>query len=1078
MNIVNRVSRVTISDGAGATKSRQDITYDETGYINTSCPTGAAQHIDTAYGCTFTTRGNPTSVTVYTDPVTPSGGFTKHFAYDSLGNLLTADVDCCQREQWNYSVGTQYAFPDSVVRGPSSGPQLTTSFTYDSNTGLLTKTTDENSQTTSLAYDVLKRLGMVTRPDNAQIPYTYTDALPPAQSSLTVAVPVQGVDARTVLTTYDGLGRPIHATTSGNSTIAPSTVDTQYDPLGRPYKVSNPYTSTAQYWTETRLDGLGRATMVIPPDGSATANRTTYSYSGTAVTVTDPAGKQRKSQLDGLGRLLAVFEPDVSSGNALTQQTSYTYTALDALASITQGVGVQTRTFNYDALSRLTSATTPEGGTVSFQYGSLASNFTLVTQRTDARGVATNYTYDGLNRLTQVSYNVGSSGVPATPTVGFTYGTSAAQFNNGRLVTMTDGVGSEGYTYNNLGEVTQLQKVISGTTYTTSYAYNLADELTSLTYPSGRVVNQSYDVIGRLTTIASGTTNYASGFAYNPAFQVTNFNYANGVAATFGYSSDRLQLTSLSYAKGASTLYSLNYWYKQDPTNCTAGATGNNGQIQCITDNVDSGRTVSYTYDALYRLSTAITNGSTAYPKWGLSFTYDRYGNRTAQSVTAGSGPSNSVTIDVTKNRITGTPYSYDANGNMTNDGLNSLTYDAENRAVSAAGATYSYDGNGLRVKKVSGSTTTVYIFSGTKVTAEYVNGAAPASPTREYIYAGSQLIAKIEAGATNYYHADHLSVRFTTDGSATKIGDQGHYPFGESWYASSTTTKWQFTSYERDTESVNDYAMFRYDVNRLGRFSSPDPLAGSTANPQSLDRYGYVLNGPVNRVDPLGLQCRRKVDDCEGNRGEGDRFGNGFGFVTRDEFDLLAIPVDAGSFTATIVIMTSYTLDPPQMQTYMLGVGLIGAVGVTLVQEVTVPYEYSSLALLALLRQAPVPTAPGGRTSGRGGSSPRGPARVADRSEVLLPPKAKAILGQAGQIAAPVADPRFILLLYGSQVVGALSPEIVAGLSATSLALAALSPNATQAALQALEGASSPQPPRSILGAVGYALSQWLTGP
>ncbi len=63
-----------------------------------------------------------------------------------------------------------------------------------------------------------------------------------------------------------------------------------------------------------------------------------------------------------------------------------------------------------------------------------------------------------------------------------------------------------------------------------------------------------------------------------------------------------------------------------------------------------------------------------------------RYGKRLAQTVTAGAGVcSNSVTVDATTNRITGAPYAYDANGNMTNDGANSLTYDAQNRAVTAA---------------------------------------------------------------------------------------------------------------------------------------------------------------------------------------------------------------------------------------------------------------------------------------------------------------------------------------------------------------------------------------------------------
>ncbi len=333
------------------------------------------------------------------------------------------------------------------------------------------------------------------------------------------------------------------------------------------------------------------------------------------------------------------------------------------------------------------------------------------------------------------------------------------------------------------------------------------------------------------------------------------------MAASFGFSPDRLQLTSLSYAKGAQTLFSLNYWYKQDATNCATGTAGNNGQVQCITDNVDAGRSVKYTYDPLVRLATAVTTGSASYPQWGLSWTYDRYGNRTAQSISAGcvapqTCPTNSLSFANPGGAQTNRPdnYAHDANGNMTNDGLNTLTYDGENRLVTSSGSSYSYDGNSLRVKKVSAGTTTAYIFSGSKVIAEYENGAAPASPTREYIYSGGALLAKIEGGATKYYHADHLSVRASTDTSGNVLGRQGHYPFGESWYGSSATTKWQFTSYERDAESGNDYAMARYHVNRLGRFSSPDPMAGFIGAPQSLNRYTYVRGDPTNLVDPSGL--------------------------------------------------------------------------------------------------------------------------------------------------------------------------------------------------------------------------------
>jgi RHS repeat-associated protein len=169
----------------------------------------------------------------------------------------------------------------------------------------------------------------------------------------------------------------------------------------------------------------------------------------------------------------------------------------------------------------------------------------------------------------------------------------------------------------------------------------------------------------------------------------------------------------------------------------------------------------------------------------------------------------------------------------MTNDGSNTLAYDGENRTTSAtngssAGA-YTYDGKGLRVKKcvpncTSPTTTTIYVFSGRKVIAEYDNGALPASPSREYIYAGGRFVAKIESAGTNYYHQDHLSNRLVTDVSGNTVAQRGHYPFGESWYESGTTTKLKFTSYERDAESGNDYALARYYINRLGRFASPDP--------------------------------------------------------------------------------------------------------------------------------------------------------------------------------------------------------------------------------------------------------------
>jgi hypothetical protein len=154
-----------------------------------------------------------------------------------------------------------------------------------------------------------------------------------------------------------------------------------------------------------------------------------------------------------------------------------------------------------------------------------------------------------------------------------------------------------------LEQETQVQKVLSGTTYTTGYSYNLAGELRQITYPSGRIIQQSVDAIGRLCEVATSTTGcgtattpYATGFAYSPAGQVTGFKYGNGIFASLGFSGDRLQLTCLDYSTtnrnnsctyDSTTKFGLNFSYG------TAGS--NNGQIAGITDSVDNGRSAAYT---------------------------------------------------------------------------------------------------------------------------------------------------------------------------------------------------------------------------------------------------------------------------------------------------------------------------------------------------------------------------------------------------------------------------------------------------------------------------------------------------
>lgn len=224
--------------------------------------------------------------------------------------------------------------PTQVVRAVNSGSKAQTTFAYDDANRIITTTSDQTS---------------------------YNDNVLKSES------------------VYDGFGRTIESRQYEGGTNYIVTKQT-YDLLGRPWQVSNPYRpwqSETAVWTTTNYDALSRVISVVTPDGATVST----SYSGDSVTVTDPAGKARKSRSDALGRLIEVYENPAS----LNYLTSYAYDALGNLTAVTQGS--QTRSFVYDSLKRLQSATNPESGTVSYSYD---NNGNLLT-KTDARGIVSTY---------------------------------------------------------------------------------------------------------------------------------------------------------------------------------------------------------------------------------------------------------------------------------------------------------------------------------------------------------------------------------------------------------------------------------------------------------------------------------------------------------------------------------------------------------------------------------------------------------------------------------------------------------------------------------------------------------------
>src|SRR5262249_7732900 len=139
-------------------------------------------------------------------------------------------------------------------------------------------------------------------------------------------------------------------------------VQVQYDALSRAFKTSSPFRPAAPdnelaRWTTITYDALSRLLTTTTPDNGMVST----TYLGNAVTVSDQLGKARKSVTDALGRLKTVYEDP----SQLNYQTDYGYDTLDNLISVTQGTQ-PARTFVYDSLKRLTSATIPESGTVSY----------------------------------------------------------------------------------------------------------------------------------------------------------------------------------------------------------------------------------------------------------------------------------------------------------------------------------------------------------------------------------------------------------------------------------------------------------------------------------------------------------------------------------------------------------------------------------------------------------------------------------------------------------------------------------------------------------------------------------------
>ena len=109
----------------------------------------------------------------------------------------------------------------------------------------------------------------------------------------------------------------------------------------------------------------------------------------------------------------------------------------------------------------------------------------------------------------------------------------------------------------------------------------------------------------------------------------------------------------------------------------------------------------------------------------------------------------------------------------------------------------------------------------------------------------------------TYYFEEPAGRTRTITGANGVACNEADYYLFGgEQTHGNTCDQNYHFAGMYRDGETANDYTQFRMYESNLGRWMTPDPVAGDITNPQSLNRYAYVLNNPTNFTDPLGLDC------------------------------------------------------------------------------------------------------------------------------------------------------------------------------------------------------------------------------
>lgn len=734
-------------------------------------------------------RGNLTRISRWLKDGIPSETRT---AYDISGNPV-----CSRDPNGNVTItGYDTSFQTFPISNTNAKSQVTTSSFYGVGVaadnglfGQLKSITDPNNAAATLEYDSFGRVTKDIQPDNFWTSTAY-NSFGTAGSQNIYSSNQLGMWSASY---FDGLGRTTKVRSSGpdNKVIA---VDATYDLRGLLNQVSSPYFDGAEtpIFHTYSYDVVGRPTKITNQDSTFTL----ACYNDLVTASIDENGHKKRETKDPLGRLVAVEEYegtytscDTSPGTPYAS-TTYTYDVLGNLTGVTDA-NQKSTTITYDTLGRKKTMTDPDMGYWQYGYYADGSLYSV----TDAKNQVITFDIDVLNRPTNKHYPV----VSGMTDVVYNYDELSSTNPKGRLTSMTDDSGSATYHYDLSGRINRTIKRVNNTDYTISAAYDGLGRIDSITYPNNEKIGYYYDNAGNLTEI----TGYAEYDEYNALGQPGKLYHGNGIVTSYWYYPKNNRLLAIKTDRLQDTLLYRTYNYD------------NKGNLTLMQDLASPA------------IPQTASPGSTGYTYW----------------------PDNAHRLQGISSRPTAV-FDYDSNGNLKSDGQRTITYTPDNMPkeiiMGNATTSFTYDGNGQRAKKVSPNGTRFYIGK--------LHGCTDAV-CGNYIYAGNTRIAYSQGELINFYHPDHLgSTSILTDNNANILETIAYYPFGETRQDSSNQNViHKYTGQELDYEvGLYNYGARLYDP-EIGRFMTPDSIVPYPTDPQSLNRYSYVQNNPVNRIDPSG---------------------------------------------------------------------------------------------------------------------------------------------------------------------------------------------------------------------------------